>query len=92
MIEKLIPEEMLFTGGTRYGAIRPVVKVEILPPSDKSRGVPIRNEYFAVKCIADNGDVRWFGFDNAFIGSDLRCHVSSVNPRDEVRMKWEDAS
>ncbi len=90
MVTKLIPQELLFTAGTRNGQIRPVVKVEAFPPAEK-RGMPIRSEYWAVKCTADNGDVRWFGFNNAFIGSDLRMHVEDVNPRDEVRMKWEDA-
>ena len=91
MATKLVPQEMLFTGGTRTGSIRPVVKVEAIPPSETNRGIPIRNEYWAVKCTADNGDVRWFGFTKVWIGSDLRMHVSDVDSRDEVRMRWEDA-
>lgn len=34
MATKLVPQELLFTSGTRTGVIRPVVKVEAFPPAE----------------------------------------------------------
>lgn len=85
MIERIVPKVMLVL--TRDGPqTRPVKTVDIIP-AGPHRGIPIRDEYVAVKVTVDTGERRYFGFRRAWIGSDLKVHVY-VNPRDEVRIGW----
>ena len=81
-LERIAPELVICRG--RW---QPVMQTIAHPPGTHADS-PIRNELTAVELRTPVGS-RWYGFERAWIGSDLRMHVSPINPRDEVVYKWE---
>jgi len=85
-LEKLVPHFVLIEGPHGHDYY-PVTQTIAHPPNTHPHS-PIKNDHTAVEAVTNCGS-RWFGTDRAWIGSDLRMHIM-VNPRDEVRRKWQD--
>lgn len=81
---RIVPDEMI-ADGVRSAVVRTVA----YPAGQHPAGCPIASTMTAVEVRTASGGVRWFGADDAWIGSDLRMHLGPVNPRDEVRMAWD---
>jgi len=59
------------------------------PPGSHPERCPIVATLTAVAATLDNGHVRWFGFERAWINSELRMIVQGFDSRDEVRSGWK---
>jgi hypothetical protein len=64
--------------------------VFIHPPNTHPPESPIKRELTAVQVVTDSA-TRWYGFEEAWIGSDLRVHVKGFDPRFEEVAAWADA-
>ena len=66
------------------------IKTDVLQVVIHPKGaVPvIRPEYVPVELRTEYGS-RFYGFENAYIGSDLRVHCSGYNPNFEELKAWE---
>lgn len=87
---KKCPEVLLGRLPDGGHAYQHVVRWETFPPNQHPNGSAIRADMILVRATLETGTHRYWGTDKAFIGSDLRMHMS-VNPRDEVLSKWEDS-
>lgn len=65
-----------------------VARVTIHAPGRHPPGLAIRPDLTAVVVTLANGRTRQFGFDAAWINSELRCVVRGFDSRDEVRRTW----
>lgn len=59
------------------------------PPGNHPKNCAIRNDMTALEIKTPVGRSRWYGFERAFINSELRMVVIGFDARDEVRSKWE---
>jgi hypothetical protein len=84
---RYIPERMLIVSHG-VAEILPVVQYRVFPPNAHPDGCPIGPSYTALECVTERGS-RWFGFERAYINSELRMVVSGFSALDEVRSKWE---
>lgn len=82
---KLVPRSLMTLQGSSA-----VVRIIAYPPNTAPQHAPIVRHLWTIECICENGATRWFGFTRAWIGSDLRMHVTGINPRDEIVSRWED--
>lgn len=68
--------------------IVPVVGYTAYPPGSHPVGCPLIKSCTAVELITTHGS-RWYGFDSAYINSELRMVVVGFDSRDEVRAGWQ---
>lgn len=70
--------------------VRPVVSARIHPPG-RHAGSAINPALTAVQLVTDTGHSRWFGVDDARIGSSLRVVACGgfLNPRNELAKAWK---
>jgi hypothetical protein len=66
---------------------RDVVKSSAYPPGQHPKGCPLVADCVAVELRTADG-VCWYGFEKAWINSELRMVVQGFSARDEVRAKW----
>lgn len=59
----------------------------VFAPNAHPAGCPIVGSLTALECVTAAGS-RWYGFERAWINSELRMVVSGFGARDEVRAKW----
>lgn len=57
-------------------------------PGKHPAGCPIAPEFTALEMVTDRGS-RWYGFEKAWINSELRMVVSGFAAADTVRARWE---
>ncbi len=82
--ERLVPEVILCSG-----EYLPVQGIRAYPHGQHpSRALLVTTVQTAVEVVTANGS-RWFGFDRAWIGSDLRMHVDGYDARNEVIAGWD---
>jgi hypothetical protein len=82
-VPRYVPSTIL-----RNGFVLPVLRTIAHPPGKHPKGCPILSYLVAVEVVTEKGS-RWFGFEKAWIDSNLRMAVSGFNARDEVRRRWE---
>jgi hypothetical protein len=87
MTPRYLPEVLGSVGGPGK-----VYKAMAFPPGEHPPACPLIPECTAVCAWLDNGRLRWFGCEKAYIDSHLRMVVVGTNPLDEIRMKWEVAA
>lgn len=68
--------------------IRPVTGWTIYAPGYAPKGAPVAGDMTTVRADTDAGP-RWFGFVEAFIGSDLRVHVAGGFADCENARGWD---
>jgi hypothetical protein len=66
----------------------PVLRYIAHPPGHHPQGCSIHSELFALELRTEFG-FRFFGFEKAFINSELRMVVSGFSGADYVRSRWE---
>ena len=75
---------LVLDGGRAYDC--PVTRAIAHPPGTHP-GSCIKAELTAVELQTAKGS-RWYGFERAYINSELRLVVEGFDRRDEVRAKW----
>ncbi len=83
-MEKLTPETIM----TLQAGIQPVLRTIAYPPGQHPKGCPILDTMTAV-AMETPVNTRWYGFERAAIGADLRMHVMTTG-RDEVVARWDE--
>jgi hypothetical protein len=86
-MEKLTPETIL----TWQAGLQPVIRTIAYPPGQHPARCPIVDTMTAV-AMETPVSTRWYGFERAAIGPDLRMHVlvSGIQTRDEVVACWDE--
>ena len=85
---RIIPKALHST--RPHWGLFPVVRVEAIPPEGRKPGdAPIYQHLTLVRCTLQGGSIRHFGYERAWIGSDLRTHVGPINLQDEVQVTWD---
>ena len=82
--ERLIPETTICKGERV-----PVLSVRAYPQGSHPSRAPLSSRVqVMVEMVTPLGS-RWWGFDRAWIGSDLRMHVDGYDARNEIVRGWE---
>lgn len=81
------PSRVLIVRGRKAGHL-PVKTYRVFPPNAHPVGCPIVASLTALECVTEWGS-RWWGFERAYINSELRMVVSGFGARDEVRREWD---
>lgn len=84
MTPRYAPTEVM---SIKHGIV-PVRTWKIHPPETHFWS-PLVNDMTALECVTEHGS-RWYGIERGYINSELRMVIEGTNPRDEVRMKWEE--
>lgn len=84
--ERVIPDRILTEAPGGY-AVLPVVRSVAYPPGTAPKDAPISASLTVVEVRTAHG-VRWFGFQRAWLGSDLRMHVDGYPAGFEEVAKW----
>lgn len=84
---RIVPDAVLISrdGETTLEA---VTAVRAHPPGQHPPGCPLVESCTAVELVTARGS-RWWGFERAWIGSDLRMYVSGFDPRNEIVNAWD---
>ena len=85
--ERLTPEAVLVVTGKTWRTL-PVLRTIAHPPGQHPEGCPLVATCTAVELVTEAGS-RWWGFERAWIGSDLRMHVAGWDDRNEIVRGWE---
>lgn len=67
----------------------PVVSVRAFPPNTHPKNCPIVADMTAVEMVTARHGSRWWGFERAYINSELRMVVIGFSSRCEIRSRWE---
>lgn len=65
-----------------------VTHYKAYPPNAHPSASPIVRTLTALECVTEGGSA-WWGFEKAWINSELRMVVSGFSARDEARSRWE---
>ena len=82
---RYVPEQLM----TIYGMSKVGPIVAYPPGNARPKDCLIVKTMTAVACHLENGRVRWYGFHNAHINSELRMVVQGFDERFEEVSKWE---
>jgi hypothetical protein len=65
----------------------PVLQAIVYAPGTAPKEAPIMSEYTVLELRTEAGS-RWYGFERAYINSELRMVVAGFPTYDEVRANW----
>lgn len=80
--ERIVPDEVMTLKGRQ-----PVTGIVAYLPGPGRVGCPIVSEMMAVEVRTPAGS-RWYGCARAWIGADLRMHVTGISPGFTEMMNW----
>ena len=66
----------------------PVTGYRAYPPNKHPADCPLTPDCTALELRTAHGS-RWYGVSSARINSELRMVITGIDPRDEIRMRWE---